>query len=138
MHPFHMDWFLKEEEKRENLRKSNEISLLNQQLSRLIKRLSGFVSLEDYEEEAMEFSRQLVQSSIWSLGYRNNFENPRVLSLQAGWITLVLKREENTDTIPCSREIAREFSQVLHRMRFVSQSAYMDSLNHYPEVRTYL
>lgn len=138
MHPFHMDWFLKEEEKREKMRKSNEISLLNQQLATLIQRLSGFVSLEDYEEEAMTFSRQLVQSSIWSLGYRNNFENPKVLSLQAGWIVLVLKKEEKSGVIPCRREIARELSQLLHRMRFASQSAYMDSLNEYPDMRTYL
>lgn len=138
MNHFHMEWYRKEEEKREKRREENEIDLLNHQFSRLIEQLSGSVSHEKYEEEAMIYSRELVQSSIWRLGYRNNFVNPNVLTLQAGWIALLLKGEEGTGVILREETVKREFANLLHRMRYVHQQAYMNMIHRYPDIQTYL
>lgn len=138
MHPYHVDWFMKEEEKRKGMQRENEIEMLNRQFSNLIEKLSYKVDRGNYANEERQFSRQLVSSSIWRLGYRNNFINPKVLTLQAGWLLYILKEERGLETLGNYNHVERETSQLIMRVRNVDFQAFEAILREYPTVRSIL
>ena len=138
MHPYHVDWFMKEEEKRRNMHKENEIEMLNRQFSNLIEKLSYQVDRALYRNEEMQFSRKLVSSSIWRLCYRNNLINPKVLTLQAGWLLYILKQERGVDTLKNYNHVEKETAQLIMRMRHVDYHAFEAVIREYPEVRSIL
>lgn len=138
MHPYHMDWFMKEEEKRNNMQKENEIERLNRQFSNLIEKLSFQVDRALYQNEEMQFSRKLVSSSIWRLSYRNNFIDPKVLTLQAGWLLFILKQERGGDNLKNYTHVERETAGLILRIRHLDMRAFDAVIREYPEVRSIL
>lgn len=138
MHPYHMDWFMKEEEKRNNMRKENEIELLNLQFKRLIEPLAYTLDKTKYRQEEQSFNRQLVSCTIWNLGYRNNYINSDVLVLQAEWLLLVLEKEAGLGTIKHEVQLKRELGSLIHRIRNVDIGAYQKLLQKQPDVRNIL
>ena len=138
MHPYHIDWFMREEEKRRGMQKENEIEMLNRQLSNLIEKLSYQVDRDNYKSEEMQFSRKLVSSSIWRLGYRNNFIDPNVLTLQAGWLLYILKQERGLDTLKNYNYVEKETASLILRIRHVDMNAFDAVIRKYPYVRSIL
>lgn len=138
MHPYHVNWFMKEEEKRKNMHKENDIEMLNRQFSQLIEKLSHKVDRGSYANEERKFNRHLVSSSIWQLCYRNNLINPKVLTLQAGWLLYILKEERGLETVGNYNQIEKEISQLIMRVRNVDFQAFNEILRKYPSVHTIL
>lgn len=138
MHPYHMQWFMDEERKRKEQHQENDIDRLNREFSNLIQKLSYQVERKKYAKEEMLYNRQLVSSSIWQLGYRNNFINPKVLTLQAGWLLHILKEEKGLGTIDNENYLEREISNLIHRIRNVDMQAYQEVHRKYPEARSIL
>lgn len=138
MHPYHMEWYMKEEQKRKDRQKENQIELLNQQFFRLIEKLSYQLDRKKYEKEEAVYNRQLVQCSIWRIGYRNNFINPKVLTLQAGWLFHILQEEKGLGTIENEVYLTREVASLIYRIRNIDLSAYQELHQKHPEIRSIL
>lgn len=138
MHPFHVDWYMNEEKKREERQQEGQIERLNQQFTRLIGKLSHQLDRQKYEKEEGVYNRQLVSCSIWQLGYRNNFINPKVLTLQAGWLVHILEEEKGLGTIKYEDYIKREVLNLIHQIRNVDMSAYQELHRKYPKLRSIL
>lgn len=136
MHPYHVDWFMKEERKREERQQESQVEQLNQRFANLIGKLSYQVDREKYEKEEGAYNRQLVSCSIWRLGYRNNFISPKVLTLQAGWLAHILDEEKGLGTIKNEVYFQREVSNLIQRIRHVNMSAYQELYHNYPKVRS--
>lgn len=138
MHPYHVQWWKKEEEKREQSRNESEIETLNRQFSNLIRKLEHKLDKSKYRDEENRVNRQLVSCSIWKLGYRNNFINPHVLALQAEWLLLILKKEEGEGTIENEQHFKRELSNLIHRIRHVEMSVYSNFIRNHPDANRIL
>lgn len=94
MHPM-IDWWMKEQEKKKDLVRANEIALINRQLQELLHRIAHKIDRAKYKKEADQAGRgKLVQCSIWNITYRNNMENPDVALSQGLLISYILKHEE--------------------------------------------
>ncbi|PLS19299.1 hypothetical protein CVD28_02480 [Bacillus sp. M6-12] len=119
----HLNWYHQQQEKKKDQMKKNDISLINQELKRLLQRLQSFINREDYEKEARKANRYVVQSSIWNVGYRNNMESEQVAVQQALLIQAILKREEEA---PHSRAIQEETERLMRRLGNVDWSVYTD------------
>lgn len=138
MHPYHVDWYMREEKKKKERFQEGQIEMLNLQFSRLIEKLSYQLDREKYEEEEAVYNRQLVHCSIWRIGYRNNFINPKVLTLQAGWLFYILEKEKGLGTIENEVYLTREVAGLIHRIRNVDLSAYQELHRKHPEIRSIL
>lgn len=89
MNPKYMhmyDFHKKYQEKREENRKLNDISLINNQLARMIKQelyQSNISKENDFYKQIVKYGSRFVQScTIMDLRYRNNFESLEVAALQ--------------------------------------------------------
>lgn len=129
---------MKEEARRKDMQQEHDIERLNHEFSRLIERLSYQVERANYLYDEMEFNRQLVSCSIWRLGYRNNFINRNVLTLQAGWLLVILKAERGLDTLKNYTHVEREVAHLIMRIRHVDMRAYEAVFRNYPEVQSIL
>lgn len=89
----HLEWYMKNEKRKEIARDKNEIGLINRQLQQALMKLGSVIDKEKYQDETMEINRHLVQSSIWELNYRNNYESERVALLQGLFISYILNKE---------------------------------------------
>ena len=138
MHQYHLDWHMNEEKKRKERQQEGEIERLNQQLSNLIKKLSFKLDRQKYTKEEGVYNRQLVSCTIWQLGYRNNFINPKVLTLQAGWLFHILEEEKGLGIIENEDYLRREVSHLIHQIRIVDMSAYQELHQKHPKLRTIL
>ncbi|WCK57402.1 hypothetical protein PP175_25380 (plasmid) [Aneurinibacillus sp. Ricciae_BoGa-3] len=118
MHPF--DWYQEQEKQREDSMKANAISLINRDLQRVLHRVEQHINREDYEKEAQQVNRHLVQSSIWRLGYRNNMENENVALEQALFIQQVLLKEE----LPNKHDLQQEVDTLMRRLGNVDWGLY--------------
>lgn len=94
MNHFAMDWYMKEEQKRKERLIKNQTYLLNQELARVILKLSSHVNESDYDDVIDDYNRELVRASVWKLCYLNNFENPLVIGVQLAFIALIIERED--------------------------------------------
>lgn len=135
---FAMQWWMKEEEKRKNRQHSNQTHLINNQLSNAIMRLSADVDRADYEAFEHEYNRHLVQSGIWYLRYANNFEDPRVMGVQAAWIALIFEEEEKRGKIQDLRYTEYEFRRTLSQARMHDNSAIQEAIRRFPHLRKFL
>lgn len=120
----HLNWYEKQQEKKRDNHKANEISLLNQGLKRQLKRVQSFIKRQDYLEESRKLSRPIVQSNIWDIGWRNNLENPEVAVAQAMLIQTVLKREGSM--IKNSNSIQHEVDNLMRRLGNVDWGMYQN------------
>ena len=109
---YHLDWFEKEQKRQEEHRLKTEVSLLNQNLQRLLHRVLAKCGKR---EEYRELERQLiidfrvVQSSLTELRYVNNMESLDVAVAQGIYIHILLW---NTDT-----ELPSEENELDYLMR---------------------
>jgi hypothetical protein len=92
----HFDWFAKQQADKKQAMEESQISNINHQLRQLIMGLPGTIAKEKYDSITNEARKFLVQSTLWNLSYRNNFENPQVAVAQAILIVKVAK-DENLD-----------------------------------------
>lgn len=102
---YHLDWFMKEEEKRKNRMTSNDVSMINRDLQRIMHQLVDDIDQEKYQKEANQAGRILVQSTIWNIGYMNNMENADVALAQGLFMAFILKQENTEKKDYYDREI---------------------------------
>jgi hypothetical protein len=119
----HLNWYHNQQEKKKNSMKMNEISLINQELKILMQRIQSSINREDYQVEAREANRCVVQSSIWNVGYRNNMESDKVAVAQSILIQKILKMD---NTILHGRAIENEVERLMKRLGHVEWSYYTD------------
>lgn len=108
------DFYQREQKRKEEGYKSNQIFLHNQQLQHILKPLLHKIDRKNYEKEEREANRMCVQCSIWDLKYRNNFENPKVAITQANFISLILEREAIENKNYLKQETERIMYQLQH------------------------
>ena len=118
----HLDWYHKQEEKRKDSRRRNDISLINQELKSLLQRAQSFINREDYKEEARMANRVVQQSSIWNIGYINNMESERVAVEQALLLKVILKRDG--ENIRHGKAMDSEVDYVMRRLGNVDWGIY--------------
>lgn len=118
----HLDWYHKQEEKRKDSRKRNDISLINQELKSLLQRAQSFINREDYKEEASLANRFVQQSSIWNVGYINNMESASVAVEQALLLKVILKRDG--ENINHGKAMNSEVDYVMRRLGNVDWAIY--------------
>lgn len=94
---FAREWHRKETEKREDLRKKNDIRNINRQLSEILSFLVNKVDKSTYEPQVRLMERVVVRCTLWQIRYANNYENPKVAIAQAVLIDLVVKTEEKKE-----------------------------------------
>lgn len=137
MNHFEMDWYMKEEQKREERLIKNQTHLLNQELARVILKLSSNVNESDYEDVIDEYNRELVQSSVWRLGYLNNFENPLVIGIQLAFIALIIEREDEkgNGTHEEWGYVTFNLERMMTRFRHHDMHAFQQSLHLFPHLQ---
>lgn len=111
-HFYAHQWYENEQKKKEEFRKSQEISLINRNLQNILHRMERWFDRKDYEEEARAVNRLLVQSHIWDMTYANNFENEQVAFEQGLLIYTILIRESFEDKHCLLNEVDRFMRQL--------------------------
>lgn len=119
---FLMKWYEKEKEKRQNALNHEQIMRINQQLQSILLRLQVNIDQQQYEDVIHKFSYSIVQSSIWNLKYRNNFENPEVALAQAVLIQTIIMRENMNS----QRYIKQVVDNLMIQLSHVSPLIYQD------------
>jgi hypothetical protein len=91
----HLNWFLKnQEEKQENIRK-NDVRLVNTNLHRLIQKLSRYIDREKHKELIATYSQKLVYASILDISNATNYESVETALSQSLFIDELLFIEQD-------------------------------------------
>jgi len=113
-HFYAHQWYEKEQKRKEEFQKKQNISLINRNLQRILHQMEGSIHREDYEKEASVVNRMLIQSHIWNMTYANNFENGQVAVEQGLLIYTILMRESLENKTYYLNEVERYMRQLAH------------------------
>lgn len=116
---FAVNWYEKQKSRREESIRNQDTSDINRQLNNILQQIESKIEKERFQLQEQSVQRHLVQSSIWQLGYRNNFENPQVAIEQAVLIYLVVLA---TESIPDYR--LREVEGIMRRFGNIDWGQY--------------
>lgn len=100
MDHFHINWYEKQKEKSELLRKAHEVTIINQGLRELLIKLNFKLENKDkYEDFEFRLRNEynVVQSTLWDLKWRNNFESEKVALAQGLLLNHILKTENKKE-----------------------------------------
>lgn len=95
----HLRFFENMQKKQKEINLASDLHRLNNQLNRNLLQAKGLldISISDWEKEDQFANRYIVQSNLWRLSYRNNFESPEVAALQILYLKKIVKSDyENT------------------------------------------
>lgn len=83
------------QKKQKEINLASDLHRLNNQLNRNLLQAKGLldISISDWEKEDQFANRYIVQSNLWRLSYRNNFESPEVAALQILYLKKIVKSD---------------------------------------------
>lgn len=120
MNPF--DWYQNEQQKRQDRRNANDVSLINRNLQQLLYRIEDKIDKEKYKEAVYRASHHLERCSIWRITYLNNMENAQVALAQGLFIAYIL---ENEDELEDRRFFENEVDIQMRRLGNVDWSLFL-------------
>ncbi|MEK3955829.1 MULTISPECIES: hypothetical protein [unclassified Psychrobacillus] len=91
-HKAQLNWYYQQEKKRKEAREKNDTTLINQRMQELLG--NAWHKLSDEEKEDFKpvvkcIERKLVQSPLFGMRYRDNFENLDVAILQVILLSMI-------------------------------------------------
>lgn len=91
----HLRFFENMQKKQKEINLASDLHRLNNQLNRNLLQAKGLldISISDWEKEDQFANRYIVQSNLWRLSYRNNFESPEVAALQILYLKKIVKSD---------------------------------------------
>lgn len=96
MDNFHaINWYEKQKAKQKESHRKHDITLINRQLNNILQHIEHEIEKDRFQVQERAMNRHLVQSSIWRMGYANNFENTDVAIEQAVFIYLLVSATES-------------------------------------------
>lgn len=118
----HYEWWMEQQEKKEMMRKANEIASINWQLQKILRELEPQIDPQKYEREARIVERHLSSCSVWNITYRNNLEDERVALWQGLFISHILENENVKD----GQYLQRKVDELMRRLGNIDWGLYME------------
>lgn len=118
----HYEWWMEQQEKKEMMRKANEIASINWQLQKILRELEPQIDRKKYEHEARIVERHLSACSVWNITYRNNLENERVALWQGLFISHILENEDVKD----GQHLQRKVDALMRQLGNIDWGLYME------------